>query len=93
MSPGIARLELCDFRVEHAQQALSEELSEREVVVLRLIAKGLLYKEVADELSVSTHTVHTFLKRIYAKLHVHNRRAAVRVARQTGQLEEREGEV
>lgn len=86
MSPAIARMVMRDLGSEGASQAMAEELSEREVDVLRLIANGLLYKEVADELGISTHTVHTFLKRIYAKLHVHNRRAAVRVARQTGQL-------
>lgn len=84
MSPAIARMVLRDFRTARAQHTLIEELSDREVDVLRLIAKGLLYKEVADELGISTHTVHTFLKRIYAKLHVHNRRAAVQMARQTG---------
>jgi DNA-binding NarL/FixJ family response regulator len=84
MSPGIARMVLRDFRSDVASQALATELSEREVMVLRLIAQGLLYKEVADELNISTHTVHTFLKRIYSKLHVHNRRSAVQVARQTG---------
>lgn len=86
MSPTIARMVLHDFKASQVRQSLAEGLSEREVQVLRLIAKGLLYKEVADELGISTHTVHTLLKRIYAKLHVHNRRAAVRVARQTGQL-------
>ncbi len=84
MSPGIARMVLRDFRSDVASQSLATELSEREIEVLRLIAQGLLYKEVADELNISTHTVHTFLKRIYSKLHVHNRRAAVQVARQTG---------
>ena len=84
MSPAIARMVLRDFQVSKAPKPSTGELSEREIEVLRLIAKGFLYKEVADELSISTHTVHTFLKRIYAKLHVNNRRAAVQLARQTG---------
>ena len=86
MSPAIARMVLRDFQAARSQHLRIAELSDREVDVLRLIAKGLLYKEVADELGLSTHTVHTFLKRIYAKLHVHNRRAAVQMARQTGLL-------
>lgn len=86
MSPAIARMVLRDFQIARSRDAVRDELSEREADVLRLIAKGMLYKEVADELGISTHTVHTFLKRIYSKLHVHNRRAAVRVALQTGQL-------
>lgn len=87
MSPAIARMVLRDFKRSQAQQVLAEELSGRELEVLRLIAKGLLYKEAAEALGISTHTVHTLLKRIYAKLHVHNRRAAVRIAQQVGLLE------
>ncbi len=86
MSPSIARMVLRDFQTIRNDHVLSEGLSDREVEILRLIARGLLYKEVADELGISTHTVHTFLKRIYSKLHVHNRRAAVRVARKVGLL-------
>ncbi len=84
MSPSIARTVLRDFQSARGDRAIVEELTDREVEVLRLIATGLLYKEVADKLGISTHTVHTFLKRVYAKLHVNNRRAAVRVAREVG---------
>ena len=45
--------------------------------VLRLLARGLLYKQISNELSVSYHTVHTLIRRIYDKLQVHSRRQAV----------------
>ena len=54
-----------------------ELLSERELDVLRLLARGLVYKEIATDLNVSFHTVHTLVRRIYEKLHVHTRREAV----------------
>jgi DNA-binding NarL/FixJ family response regulator len=57
-------------------------LSERELQVLHLLARGRLYKEISDELDISIHTVHTYIRRIYEKLHVHSRSEAV--ARLTG---------
>ena len=53
------------------------ELSEREMEVLSRLAQGRLSKEIADELGISIHTVNTYLRRIYEKLHVHSRAEAV----------------
>jgi LuxR family maltose regulon positive regulatory protein len=53
-------------------------LSDREREVLRLVAAGLTNDEIARELVVSLNTVKTHLKRIYDKLGVNDRRAAVR---------------
>ena len=53
------------------------ELSEREMEVLSRLARGRLSKEIADELGISIHTVNTYLRRIYEKLHVHSRAEAV----------------
>jgi LuxR family maltose regulon positive regulatory protein len=60
-----------------ALQPLIEPLSDRERQVLRLLANGLSNQEIADALIVSVNTVRTHLRRIYAKLAVNNRTAAV----------------
>ena len=59
-------------------QGLIEPLSERELDVLQLLRTDLGGPEIARELVVSLHTVRSHTKRIYAKLGVSNRRAAVR---------------
>ena len=61
-------------------QSLIEPLSERELDVLRLLRTDLDGPGIARELVVSLHTVRSHTKRIYAKLGVNNRRAAVRRA-------------
>ncbi len=52
-------------------------LSPREAQVLELLAKGFLYKEIADEMKVSYATVHTHIRHVYEKLHVRSRTEAV----------------
>jgi len=51
-------------------------LTNQELAVLRLLAAGLMYKEIADELSVSVNTVRTHVESIYHKLHIHSRKDA-----------------
>ncbi|WP_411375729.1 LuxR C-terminal-related transcriptional regulator [Arthrobacter sp. MPF02] len=65
---------------------LVEPLSDREQDVLRLLGTDLSGPAIASELSVSLNTVRTHTSRIYAKLNVNNRRAAVRRARQLNLL-------
>jgi DNA-binding CsgD family transcriptional regulator len=45
--------------------------------VLAGLAQGLVYKQIADQLGVSIHTVRNYIRRIYEKLHVHTRTEAV----------------
>ena len=52
-------------------------LTDREHQVMNCLAKGLLYKEIADELRLSFSTVHKLQHRIFLKLHVSNRTEAV----------------
>ena len=52
-------------------------LADREREVLSLLSKGFLYKEIADQLGISTHTVNSHIRRIYEKLHVRSRAQAV----------------
>jgi DNA-binding NarL/FixJ family response regulator len=55
-------------------------LSTRENEVLQCLATGLLYKEIAEKLSISTGTVRQHIHRIYEKLHVQNRTEALNKA-------------
>ena len=52
-------------------------LSPREEMVLNCLAKGLTYKQIADQLGISIDTIRTYLRRIYEKLHVQSRTEAV----------------
>ena len=72
MSPFIARKVIGTFQ----KPAISDPnslLSLREKQVLELVAKGLLYKEIAIRLEISAETVKKHLKNIYQKLHVQNK--------------------
>jgi LuxR family maltose regulon positive regulatory protein len=62
--------------------ALIEPLTDRELDVLRLMAEGLKYKEIAARLFISLNTVRFHVKAIYGKLDVNNRTRAVERARQ-----------
>jgi LuxR family maltose regulon positive regulatory protein len=62
--------------------SLVEPLTEREREVLRLMAQGLKYQEIADTLVISLNTVRFYVKEIYSKLGVNNRTHALELARQ-----------
>lgn len=74
MSPFIARKVIGSFTTSKPRIDDSDNsLTKREKEVLNLIAKGLLYKEIAEILCVSYSTVKKHLKNIYQKLHVQNK--------------------
>ncbi|MFO0448870.1 MAG: response regulator [Pseudomonadota bacterium] len=77
MSPYIARKVISSFQ-KPAESTVSSMLSVREKEVLELLAKGLIYKEIADKLGVSHETVKKHLKNIYQKLHVQNKIGALK---------------
>ena len=54
-----------------------EKLTKREHEILALLAKGFLYKEIADQLGISMSTVRAHLHTVYEKLHVQSRTEAV----------------
>jgi LuxR family maltose regulon positive regulatory protein len=64
-----------------SQPSLPEPLSQRELQVLRLLASELTGPQIARELYVSVNTLRTHTKRIFTKLDVSTRAAAVRRAR------------
>jgi DNA-binding NarL/FixJ family response regulator len=76
MSSSIARIVVEAFQKPAKDEQL-DQLTTREREVLDLLAKGMLYKEIADQLSVKHNTVHTLVRRIYEKLQVHTRREAI----------------
>lgn len=76
MSPHVARQVVSFFHSTPPPESTAG-LTEREHTVLRRLAQGLLYKEIADELSISLDTVRSHLRKIYEKLHVHSRHDAV----------------
>jgi DNA-binding NarL/FixJ family response regulator len=59
-------------------------MSAREVEVLRRLAKGMVYKQIATELGLSTSTVRTHLHNVYGKLGVMDRAQAVLIATERG---------
>lgn len=76
-TPGLAGLVLGEFRrmvnVAHQHKEEGPILTSREVEVLRLVAKGLAYREIADELVVSHRTVQNHVQNVLRKLQLHNR--------------------
>jgi len=76
MTPQVARYVLEMFaRLAPPHQDYG--LTAREQEILELMTQGLIKKEIADQLSLSYHTVDTHLRNIYTKLHVHTRTGAV----------------
>jgi len=77
MTSNIARKVVQSFQKPRPAQSETENLSPREQEVLDHLARGFLYKEIADALSLSVPTVSTYIRRIYEKLHVRSRGQAV----------------
>ena len=70
-----------------AKQEGEVRLTVRETQVVRLLARGCTYSQVADELGTSIHTVGMHVKNAYLKLDVHNAPAAVMRAIRLGLIE------
>ena len=77
MSASIARKVVHSFKAAPARGDEASELSDRERAVLDGLAAGLAYKQIADQLGISIHTVRNYIRRIYEKLHVCSRTEAV----------------
>ena len=88
ISPAIAVHLLKRFRPVAAPTPQEHPLSDREVDILKLIAKGLRHDEVADTLGLRYSTVVSYVRDIYRKLAVHSRTEALFEARQLGLLRE-----
>jgi DNA-binding NarL/FixJ family response regulator len=75
MSNSIARKVINRFKKPETNDFLN--ITEREKEILSLLGKGLLYKEIAEQLHITTGTVKQHLHKIYEKLHVQNRTEAI----------------
>lgn len=77
MSAPIARKVIQMLKSVPAPGDDNTNLSDREREVIDGMAAGQPYKEIADRLGVSVHTVRSYIRRIYEKLHVRTRTEAV----------------
>jgi DNA-binding NarL/FixJ family response regulator len=77
MTSHIARKIVASFQQPVVPVKGMENLTAREQEVLDLLAKGFLYKEIAEALGISYDTVHAHIRRIYEKLQVRSRTEAV----------------
>jgi len=82
MSGPIARQVVAAFQAPPPNPSLTSLLTHREDQILRLLAQGFLYKEIADRLGISLATVRTHIVNIYAKLQVRSRAQATLRLRQ-----------
>jgi DNA-binding NarL/FixJ family response regulator len=86
-TPGLAGLVLGEFRrlSDPAQQASgTPELTERETEVLKMVAKGMSYKQIAERLVLSHRTVQNHVQNTLRKLQMHNRVELTRYAIEQG---------
>ncbi len=90
-TPGLAGLVLGEYRRLADKGAAPDDtpqLTERETEVLRLVAKGLSYKQIAERLVLSHRTVQNHVQNTLRKLQLHNRVQLVRYAIEQGLDEE-----
>jgi len=88
-TPGLAGLVLGEFRRLAGEPRTSDEpnapkLTERETEVLRLVAKGLSYRQIAERLVLSHRTVQNHVQNTLGKLQLHNRVELTRYAIEKG---------
>ena len=76
MSPQLARRVVQYFSNPQGASSVSH-LSPGERQFLQLLAKGYVYKEIAEHMGISTDTVRYYVRTVYEKLHVHSRTEAV----------------
>jgi len=85
-TPGLAGLVLGEYRRLSAAPVSADtpRLTERETEVLRMVAKGLSYKDIAARLVISHRTVQNHVQNTLNKLQLHNRVELVRYAIEQG---------
>jgi DNA-binding NarL/FixJ family response regulator len=86
-TPGLAGLVLGEFRrlaSATPDKADTPQLTEREYEILRMVATGLSYRQIAERLVLSHRTVQNHVQNTLTKLHLHNRVQLVRYAIEHG---------
>ncbi len=84
LAPEAAARLMREVRAPEGPEALTEPLTEREVEVLKLIARGKANKQIARELFVAMSTVKTHVNNLYRKLNVGSRTQAALYAARIG---------
>ena len=83
-SPGLAALVLGEYQRIAVDERTAPGLTERETEILRLVAKGLTAKQIANRLVLSTRTVSNHVQNTLRKLQLHNRVELTRWAIERG---------
>jgi len=86
-TPGLAALVLGEYRrlaVSPTPDSAPPRLTDRETEILRLVAKGMSYRQIADSLVLSHRTVQNHVWNVLSKLQLHNRVELVRYAIEQG---------
>jgi DNA-binding NarL/FixJ family response regulator len=85
-TPGLAGLVLGEFRriADGPAEPEGERLTERETEILKMVAKGMSYKQIAERLVISHRTVQNHVQNTLRKLQMHNRVQLTRYAIEQG---------
>jgi DNA-binding NarL/FixJ family response regulator len=84
-TPGLAGLVLGEYqRLSAPAGKVAPVLTAREAEILRLVAKGLTYPQIATRLTLSTRTVQNHVQNTLSKLQLHNKAELVRYALEQG---------
>ncbi|GAA1475909.1 response regulator transcription factor [Nocardioides aestuarii] len=87
-TPGLAGLVLGEFRrmadAPPEEETPSDGLTERETEILKMVAKGMSYKQIAERLVISHRTVQNHVQNTLRKLQMHNRVELTRYAIERG---------
>jgi DNA-binding NarL/FixJ family response regulator len=83
-TPSLAGLLLSEFRRTAEEEPGEPGLTQRENEILRLVAKGYSYGDIAKELFISTETVQNHVRNILTKLHLRSRYELMRYAIRKG---------
>lgn len=100
LSPGLAARLLKEFRLsgtydnnfpQHAlEENKKEQLTERQLEILEMAARGITYKEVGEALGLTERTVKYHMGRIIELLHLENRAQVIAYAARMGLVEDKE---
>ena len=84
-TPGLAALVLGEFRrISEPETPPGEKLTDRETEILKMVAKGIEYKQIAERLVISHRTVQNHVQNTLRKLQMHNRVELTRWAIEQG---------
>jgi DNA-binding NarL/FixJ family response regulator len=84
-TPGLAGLVLGEYhRLASGADPATPRLTDRETEILRLVAKGLTYPQIAEQLVLSVRTVQNHVQNTLSKLQLHNKAQLVRYALEQG---------